>query len=159
MTTREQIFQALFGLVSLGEGLPGTVTWSETPANSFAYTSRRFQMWPDLPGMPALIQSEPDEVFVRGPAVPAKRLFGAAWMVLHNIGQGSVSMTPTQFNNIIIDALEAAIAPQFGDPGYPSRQTLGGLVSHCWIEGKILKIPGDLDDQALISVPIKILAP
>ena len=37
--------------------------------------------------------------------------------------------------------------------------TLGGLVHHCFIDGKVFKDPGDLDGQALIIVPITVLAP
>jgi len=55
--------------------------------------------------------------------------------------------------NTILDALEAALNPANG-----ARQTLGGLVSHCRIEGAVLKDPGDLDGDGLLWVPIKILA-
>lgn len=158
MTTRETIFQALFGLVSQGEGMPGTVTWAGSGVTQFSYTSRRFQLWAELPSMPALIQSEGGEDFARTSSTRAKRTFSATWVVLHNLGLGA-SAAPTSLNNNIVDALEAALLPAPTDPGYPARQTLGGLVSHAWIEGHILKIPGDLDNQALISVPIKILVP
>ena len=54
-----------------------------------------------------------------------------------------------------LDALEEALAPP---PGF-DRQTLGGLVHYCRIEGRVVKDPGDLDGQGLALVPIKILAP
>jgi hypothetical protein len=38
-------------------------------------------------------------------------------------------------------------------------QTLGGLVSHCWIEGEIEQFPGVLDGIAKAIVPVKILVP
>ena len=37
-------------------------------------------------------------------------------------------------------------------------QTLGGLVSHCRVDGAVLKDPGDLDGDGLLWVPLKILA-
>jgi len=39
-----------------------------------------------------------------------------------------------------------------------NRQTLGGMVSHCRIDGQVMKDPGDLDGDALLWVPLKILA-
>ena len=38
-------------------------------------------------------------------------------------------------------AIDAALAPS----ALTGLQTLGGLVSHCWIEGKLMKDAGDLD--------------
>jgi hypothetical protein len=38
------------------------------------------------------------------------------------------------------------------------RQTLGGLVSHCWIDGKIMKDSGDIDGDGIAVIPVKILA-
>ena len=50
------------------------------------------------------------------------------------------SIAPITILNALVDAGEAAIAPN------PlGKQTLGGLVSHCWIEGNIMKNPGDID--------------
>jgi len=40
--------------------------------------------------------------------------------------------------NTMMDALEAALKPQ---PSDNNRQTLGGLVSHCRIDGAVLKDP------------------
>jgi hypothetical protein len=38
------------------------------------------------------------------------------------------------------------------------RQTLDGLVFHCFIDGKILKGPGDIDGDGIAVMPMKILA-
>ena len=56
---------------------------------------------------------------------------------------------------LILDAVQALFPAD--DPD--RVQTLGGLVHHCFISGKLFKDPGDLDGQALIIVPIKILVP
>lgn len=37
--------------------------------------------------------------------------------------------------------------------------TLGGLVSHAWIEGELVKVPGELDGIGLAIVPVKVLIP
>jgi hypothetical protein len=60
----------------------------------------------------------------------------------------------TQMNNLI-DAVEAALAP---DQSTPNVQTLGGLVSHCWINGKIETDEGTLGEQAVAVIPINMLA-
>jgi hypothetical protein len=39
------------------------------------------------------------------------------------------------------------------------RNTLGGTVYNCRIDGKILKDPGDLDGDALLIVPVKLVLP
>jgi len=62
---------------------------------------------------------------------------------------------PARDLNLALDALVEALAPSPGS----ERQTLGGLVYHCRIEGRIVKDPGDLDGQGLAIVPLKILAP
>jgi hypothetical protein len=33
------------------------------------------------------------------------------------------------------------------------------VVQHCWIEGKTEIYPGDLDNQAIAVVPIRVLVP
>lgn len=153
MISRESIFSALFGLVSNGEGRAGKISWPG--GGGFQHTSRRVRLWDDLPAQPALSQAEPDETITQVTGRPGKRLMSASWMVFHKAGQGS-AQPATITNNAILDALEAAIAPP--DDGL-GRQTLGGLVHHAWIEGKVFKDPGDLDGQALLIVPIKLLVP
>ncbi len=62
---------------------------------------------------------------------------------------------PARDLNVALDALQSCLAP---GPAQ-DRQTLGGLVAHCRIEGRIVKDPGDLDGQGLALVPVKIFAP
>jgi len=44
-------------------------------------------------------------------------------------------ITPISILNPLLGAIDAALAPGKVD----GKQTLGGLVSHCWIEGKVMK--------------------
>lgn len=55
----------------------------------------------------------------------------------------------------IVEAAMVPDAPSFG------TLTLGGLVAHCWIEGEVYSIPGDIDPSGLAmqTVPVKILIP
>jgi hypothetical protein len=157
MISRETIYAALFALVSQGEGMAGTISWGAR--ETLAYTSRRVRLWTDIPAQPALCQAEHDETVVQQTRLPFRRKFGASWLIYHADG-ADPNATPASSNNAILDAIEALFTPQPPDPGWnDNRLTLGGLVHHCWIDGRILKDPGDLDSQALIVVPISILAP
>lgn len=149
---REDVFTALFNLVPM-------ISWGA--AETFIYTSRRVSLWDDLPGQPALCQAEHDEVFAQATRLPFKRTFHAAWVIYHQAGKDKDPLNPPAItNNLILDAVEAAFSPDPSDPGWPAeRLTLGGLVHHCFIDGKVFKDPGDLGDQALLIVPITILAP
>jgi hypothetical protein len=49
-----------------------------------------------------------------------------------------------------VNALYADVDPPYG------KQTLGGLVYHCWIEGEV--IVSTASEQAVISIPIYMLA-
>ena len=140
---REAVFNALFVLAR-------TVSWG---GQTFGYASRRVKLFSDLPALPALCQAEHDEVHVQTAGLEPKRTLGAAWMIHH--ATADPDAVPASVNNAILDAVETALAPDSAD----GCCTLGGLVAHCWIEGEVFKDPGDLDGQALLIVPIKILAP
>ena len=152
---REDIFNALFALVSSGEGQGGVVQWAD--GGAFVFTSRRVKDFSDLTGQqPALCQAEHSESINQTTKLPYTRTFKVKWVIYHQAGANSGSV-PSTTNNNILDALEAAIAP----PPYQQDecQTLGGLVYHCFVDGEVFRDPGDLDGQALMIVPITILAP
>ncbi len=58
--------------------------------------------------------------------------------------------------NDFLDALDAVLARD--DPG-TGNLTLGGLVQRVWIDGEPFRDPGDLDNQGLVIVPVKIQYP
>jgi len=159
MTDRETIFKALFALT---EG----VVWNVGPTNSpewqrFRTRTRRIVLFSDVgdSDQPWLGQAEHAETFTQVSRMPYRRIFQAQWIVYHVAGKQPNSF-PTIQNNLILDALQKAIAPRTTDPGYPDeRNTLGGLVYHCFIEGEVFKDPGDIDDQGMLIVPIRILVP
>lgn len=150
--TREQAYAALFNLVSQGEGQPGRITWGTGAV--LTYTSRRVRLWDDMPSVPGLCQGEHAESISQATRMPSKRVWSAEWYVYHRVGKDP-SAVPATTNNQILDALEAILAPP---PGYET-QTLGGLVHHCWMDGNILKVPGDIDGDGLIVVPVHMLVP
>ena len=146
--SREDIFAALF---ALGQGLSWTAP--DGGAQTIAFASRRVRLADDLPATPALLQAEHDEAFARTPGLDPRRTLAAAWMIHHAIADPEA--VPASVNNAILDAVEAALAPDLAT----GCCTLSGLVQHCWIEGEVFKDPGDLDGQALIIAPIRILVP
>jgi hypothetical protein len=146
VSTREDIFTALFALAA---GL----TWG-SPTRTLAYSARRVKLWDDLPAQPALCQAEQDEEVAEVTGLPSRTTYSASWLIYHNVGKEPAA-TPTTETNLILDAVQALFPS--GDPD--RVQTLGGRVHHCFISGKVFKVSGDLDGQALIIVPIKILVP
>jgi hypothetical protein len=146
MSTREDVFNALF---ALAQGL----TWG-APSRGLAFSARRVKLWDDLPAQPALCQAEQDEMVAETTGLPSKTTYSASWLIYHAAGKdpGAIPATET---NLILDAVQAMFPS--GDPD--RVQTLGGLVHHCFITGKVFKDSGDIDGQALIIVPIRILVP
>lgn len=156
--TRNQIYAALFSLISQGEGLPGVPGFILPGGQSLLWTSRRVRMWDNLPAKPALCQAEFTENYApRRTNLPTKRFLGAEWWFFHAAGKDE-SAVPTILDNDIMDAVDAILAPPPSPDGI-QRQTLGGLVFDCYIEGVVGKVAGDIEGDALISVPILIALP
>ena len=61
--------------------------------------------------------------------------------------------------NTMLDAIDAAVAPSGADALAGNRQTLGGLVSHCYPLGPVFVDTGDLDGKAVAAIPFQILVP
>ena len=153
--TREQIRQAFFAAVSSAAG--------------FAYTSRRMilaaENTPAVPiNQPALEVLETGETTQqRGRGLPPVHIFHATLWVWAKIPSGTVPNVPDGVTpgasviNPLIDAIEAALAssPATG------VLTLGEMVSHAWIEGETVIVPGDQnpDGQCFAAIPIKIMVP
>jgi hypothetical protein len=86
--------------------------------------------------------------------LPPKRTLDTQIWVYTDVGKDPNAIPETALNTLL-DAIEAALAP-----GVMSGvQTLGGLVSHAWIEGEIEQFPGVLDGVALAIIPVRVLVP
>ena len=161
--TRRRIALALFDVVK-------GVTWvipgdedkpvEEQQRRGFVTSGRRVKLFSDVPAefQPAVFQAEHDEGSTQRTGLPYKGVFQATWIIYHVAGKEPESV-PADENNAILDAVFAAFAPKPTDEGFPSRNTLGGLVHHAWIEGEIFKDPGDLDEQGLLIIPVRALVP
>lgn len=158
MPTREQVFSALAALLS---DVPGI--------NS---VSRRMSMPADFDGsnlLPRLMIWEQNETTIhtgsnQGLGIPPKRTWDA-WLVIYftnpsvmSPGTNPDSLVPgATIINPILDAIEAALAPNV----VTNTQTLGGLVSHAWIEGPTTVALGDVDTQGFggAVIPVRMLVP
>ncbi|MEP7299160.1 MAG: hypothetical protein ABI702_23500 [Burkholderiales bacterium] len=141
MITREPIYAALFAKLSA--------------AAKFKTVDRVLRHWVDVTAseQPALFQSQRFEDAATIPGQPT------VWMLrldiyLYAHTGGDKKVSPGALLNPLIDAVEAALAPDV----VTGKCRLGGLVEHAWIEGSIDTDEGTLGDQAVAIVPIVIKA-
>ena len=150
MINPEAIYTAL--LTQLKTLAPGTfVTVSRKPLTPD-------QLTPDM--QPALVMEETsDRAEPRPRGLPARWTLGVEVGIYYYLESepetpGVYDPSPSTTLNNLIAAVESALAP---DPN-TGVQTLGGAVSHCWIEGEVVKSPAYLQAQGAAVVPVKILA-
>lgn len=129
-------------------------------AYQFKTATRRVRHWDAFKNEqgPVLVMIEEGETYEpEFTGEPTKVTLDVTAMVYFwvsgKIGDGPDA--PISLLNPIVDALEAAIAP---DPT-TQAQTLGGVVNRVWIDGKILKSSGDQDNVAIAMIPIKMVVP
>jgi len=145
---REIILTALFerlSSVSFDQPVRG--------ATGFVSMSRRLRHWADVPKIerPALFMvCHGESVTYRSENTPAYAKFSVKLFIY--IDGSDKTTTPDTDISVILDALDVALSPGPGE----QRLTLGGIVSHCRLDGEILRDPGDMDDDGLIVVPISV---
>lgn len=147
-TTREQIAAAALALVN------GAYAWGQ-PA------SPRLVLWGsvDVAQRPAAFLVVAGETHVRkNPTLVLRTLKFKLYVYINARPTDDATTTGgTQFAQIIT-SLETALAPAGGDI-FTKRNTLGGLASHCFIEGQVAMDTGDLDGDGVAIIPISILVP
>jgi hypothetical protein len=140
---REAIFEALLAQLA-------TAQLNGDPA--FVTLSRKFQQWESVPDA-----NQPAGFLLKGFEHANQRSYGeTTWRLralfwvycLHSPDSSSI---PGAMLNELLDAIEAAMLPP---PG--GLQTLGGLVTHAYIDGDIIVSEGSLpeDRQSIAVVPI-----
>jgi hypothetical protein len=103
-----------------------------------------------------LFQTEHTEQSTQRTGMDAARRFHASWTVyLRSDDSDPLDLGTVKLNDCL-DAIENAFA---GATDLQGKQTLGGLVYHAYIDGQIIKIPGDEDGQGMLVVPITLLVP
>ena len=118
-------------------------------------TGRKLLLFSDVPvqARPALFLTEHHETTAyQSENTPPKLSMNLNIFIYTN---GRANDTPATDINVLLDALDKVLAPSAAT----GTQTLGGLVSHCRIDGQTLKDPGDIDGDGLLWVPVKIFGP
>lgn len=137
---REAIYSALYRLLT---GIDGIETFSRVLAH-----------WDDVApnAQPALYMTVVSQRAEQVTGLPTKYVLDAKlWVYTHRDSAGEI---PSVAINRILDALDAALKPA---PGPSFKQTLGGLVEHCWIDGEISTDEGTLGAQSVAIVPVRML--
>ena len=145
--SREAIYEAVFALAT---GLSWTGAAGPT---SFVNPMRRVRTFSEIREWPTLSQAEHDEAISARTNIPTSNTFNVTWLVYHNVGKDK-SVIPASESNAILDAIDG-LFPIDNSEG--SLQTLGGLVHRVSVSGRIIKEHGDLQGQALLMIPLKIL--
>jgi len=146
MVRREDALEALESL------LQNAYSWKTGPL-------RRLKLWSDVPltARPACYLYEGgSETYSWEIAAQAKRSLDIKLFVYLNAKDPN-SIGASMINDVL-DAIDLCFALDGSDQSL-GRKTLGGLVYNCRIDGKVLKDPGDLDGDALLILPIKIILP
>lgn len=144
--SREEVWQALFALLkTIGPIMFTTYDRRVLPAPEFK------------PGdQPALLLCELGDEVQRQQVLSKQTWHGMI------IGYAIKPSKATPGITIINPMIDAVMNVLNADPTSGTlQQTLGGLVSECWVEGEIIKNTGDTneDGQAVFSIPIRILVP
>lgn len=153
----EVIFHRLAERMSL-------VTWirpGETKVNRFKTISRRVKLFSDVTAsqQPACFQAEHADQVGQVTGMPYKSVLEANWIIYQNVSQDPNALGTVENNSILKGVMEA-LRPLPQDPGFlDNRNTLNGLVWHCYVQGRVFKDPGDIDGQGMLIVPIKVLVP
>jgi hypothetical protein len=144
--SREQISAAFFALIR--------------SAASFTATSRRFVHWDQVneTQMPFLTMLKTGEVRSRQAEGLPTLTINAHVFVYLSAGMDPDDVPDTAMNTLL-DAIDGAVAPSGADAVNGNRQTLGGLVSHCYPLGPVFVDTGDTDGKAVAAIPFQILVP
>lgn len=126
--------------------------------SGFLTTGRRLKPWNDVQAQPALFTRDGDEDLNYEAIILQQQTILVDVWIYSNAGQDPDAVPVIALNNIL-DAVQAALAPDAMDTPTTGRFTLGNLVHWCRISGRVMKSPGDLDGQAIAVVPIEIIVP
>jgi hypothetical protein len=123
----------------------------------FRTATRKAKVWEDVApeDQPALLMRKRRENAVRRKGFPTRWTFNYDLLLYANTGATKdPEAVPSQILNPLVDAIEAALAV---DDASNEACTLGGIVSHCAINGDIEIHEGVLGDEGVAIVPIEVL--
>ena len=141
---REQIYSALFNTLQSSLG------------SRFATMSRRWRMPEQVSpeSRPALFQVQTGERAKTNANGEPIIWIATVDLVIYTQGSNDEQTIPSQELNSLLDALEAALAPP---PNSDGKQTLGGQVSHCRLQGSARITENVNGAAAMAVVPVEIL--
>lgn len=141
---REQIYSALFA------------TLQSTLGAKFASISRRWRMPEQVSpeSRPALFQVQTGERARTNANGEPIIWIATVDLVIYTQGSGDEQTVPSQELNDLLDAIEAALAPP---PNSDGKQTLGGKVSHCRLQGSARIVENVNGAAAMAVLPVEIL--
>lgn len=139
--TREAVYAALFAKL---QTLPGLVT-----------VSRRLQNVQDVQpeSFPAAFQLQGEQQSKFSGNTPTVFTWKADWLLY--VHDDDPDSAPSIQLNQLIEAASALLNPSPAT----NRQTLGGLVEYCAIDGNIQVFEGVLGNRAVAVLPITIVLP
>lgn len=146
----------------------------------FRYTSRRFITWENLLNsvqsgavpfdQPALLLYDgigfgggKTKFEQRGRGRPPVRVMSRTIVVYAQLPGGGTPQGPdaTTPGGTVFASLSEAIEGVFAATDSEGALTLGGLVSHCWIDGDSHWLTPDIDPQGqgMMTIPVQIMIP
>jgi hypothetical protein len=133
-----------------------------TGGGQFVQTGRRDRAPEQAasPGKPGLFLVKPHESYEyddhdRG--VPPRRDLHFLAVIYTDVGTDATAV-PADLIDDLLDAVDAALAPSIADQlGNGTRQTLGGLVYDCRVDGDLELAPGDSQGKGQSVVPIRVI--
>lgn len=167
-STYEPIMNALFALLT-SQLVPGT----------FRYASRRLVTWEQLISNQVPPNFQQPAMFLydgigygggktrfeqRGRGRPVVRVITRSIVVYAQLPGGEQPPGPDSFtpSGSVFAPLSEAIEGIVGTPdGEGATNTLGGLVSHCWVDGDSHWLTGDMDPngQGMFYINVQIMIP
>ena len=135
---REQIYAALFAYLA---AIPGIKT-----------CTRKLKHWNDtaLEDQPSLYMEHSGEVTQQVRGQPSRHVLELnLWLYVQTDGD-----TVGPILNPMLDAITNAFEPT---NTVEHTMTLGGLVHHCWIEGQTQIFEGNMGNEAVAIIPVKLL--
>jgi hypothetical protein len=145
------------------DGTGGTAfSWQDT-GPGFVSMGRKHTPPPELtiPDQPAFFQVAGKEIHIpqKPPGMPSKLVLrGFLIVYCYNPSPsediGAEQLLGETILNLLLAAIDGAMQPDDPNTG---KFTIGGLVTHCWIEGDTDLDPGIFGDQCAAILPLNIL--
>ena len=139
--TREPVFAALLvKLQTISASVVKEVTRRQVPLANVAPAS-----------FPVIYMRQPSMRALQTPNLPERHVAVVDLLIYADAGDAASTIKSTIYNGIL-DAIDAALAPS----ALEDKQTLGGLVAHCWAEGDQPIDENVLGRYCLGAVPVMI---